>query len=81
MLNKAGYIPVSVLCGVLAQRSPAVLHFSRRVAQRRLKAASVAVWRPKARQKRWTKLVAKAEDENKIFWFGFSLGKLHSLLY
>jgi len=75
-INLAGYVPVSILCGVLAQRSPAVLQFARRVAQRRLQAANVAVWRRKARQKRWTKLVGKAENENKIFWFGFSLGLL-----
>lgn len=75
-INITGYIPVSVLCGFVAQRSPRVLQFARRVAQNRLEAANVAVWRPKARQKRWTGLMKKANDENNIFWFGFSLGLL-----
>ena len=66
---------MSVLCGVVAQRSPRVLQFARRVAQNRLEAANVAIWRPKARQKRWTRLMKKANDENNIFWFGFSLGQ------
>ena len=70
----ATYVPAAIFCGVAAQKSPKVLEYARRVAQRRLDVAKTAVWRPKARQKRWTKLIKKAEDENRRFWFGFSLG-------
>ena len=78
-LTSATYVPAAIFCGVVAQKSPKVSEFARRIAQRRLEAAKTATWRPKGRQKRWTKLIKKADDENRRFWFGFSLGSFYKI--
>ena len=84
-INIACYIPVGFACSI-AVRNPKIRNWTRSLVEKRLLKSQklqkkkfidpLRMWRYKQREKRWKKLYNYSNDDNKLFYFGFILGKL-----
>ena len=83
-INISAYVPVGLLCAG-AIKHPTIRKWTNHFVKSRLQKAqtlkqnsnnSFNNWRYNRMEKRWSKMVTRAEDESSTFALGFTLGEL-----